>query len=62
MSLSELPPVEAMTGLRVRAICSIKIQSLISELANLMIWMPNSAHEAKRLWTESEHFQTTLLV
>ena len=26
------------------------------------LWMPNSAHEAKRLWTESEHFQTTLLV
>ncbi len=46
MSLSELPPVETMTGLRVVAIFSISIQSFRSELAILMIWTPSSWHRS----------------
>jgi len=42
MSRSEAPPVEAITGLRVVAIFSIRNQSRMSELASLRMSTPNS--------------------
>ena len=45
-SFSEEPPVETMTGLRGVAIFSISTQSLTSELAILMIWMPSSTQRS----------------
>ena len=49
MSLSDEPPVDTITGLRVVAILSIRIQSLRSELASLMIAMPRSCLLGKAL-------------
>ena len=49
MSFNEEPPVEAMTGFFVLAIFSIKIQSLISELASFMISIPSSVHKSTDL-------------
>ena len=46
MSLSDEPPVETMTGLRVLAIFSIRIQSLMSELAILMIGSSSSTQRS----------------
>ena len=46
MSLSEEPPVEAMTGFRVLAIFSIRNQSFRSELASLRICTPSSTHRS----------------
>ena len=44
MSFSDDPPLEAMTGLPVVAIFSISTQSLMSELAILMICTLSSTH------------------
>ena len=52
MSLSDEPPVETITGLRVLAILSIRNQSLRSELAILMIWTPELDAEVDRLLVE----------
>src|SRR6266478_6061323 len=48
------PPVEMMTGLWVVAIFSIRNQSLMSELAILMIWTPNSAHLSTEVSSKGE--------
>ena len=46
VSFSDDPPSEAMTGSLVLAIFSIRTQSLMSELAILMILTPNSTHRS----------------
>jgi hypothetical protein len=48
-SFWEVPPLEQMTGLRVLAIFSINGQSLMSELAILMIGNPSSTHNSTDL-------------
>ena len=58
MSLSELPPVETMTGLRAVAIFSISIQSLRSELAILRIWTPSSWHRSTDVSSNGEAIVT----
>jgi len=44
--VEEVPPVETITGLRTLAIFSSRGQSVTSELATLMISMPNSTHRS----------------
>ena len=51
-SLSDVPPVEQMTGLRVLAIFSIRNQSLTSELASLMMGSAELDAEIDRLLVE----------
>jgi len=46
ISLRDVPPVETITGLRAFAIFSSKGQSVTSELATLMISIPNSTHSS----------------
>ena len=56
--MSELPPVETMTGLRVVAIFSISNQSLRSELAILMICTPSSWHRSTEASSNGEAMVT----